>query len=103
MFSDKLSGKRSEIGYEEAEQIAIEGLQFVASDMELLGRFLAATGLGPETLRDAAADPTFLAGILEFLMSDESVLLSFLETRRIRPTMIAAARYRLSGDSGLDD
>lgn len=92
--------RQARIGRDEAEQIAIEGLQFIAGDMELLGKFLAATGLGPQNLRDAAADPGFLAGVLEFLMSDEPTLMSFLETRRIRPTLIAAARYQLSGDDG---
>lgn len=77
-------------------RIAIEALGFVASDMDLLGRFLAVSGLGPETLRAAASDPNFLLGVLEFLMSDESALLVFCENSRIRPTMIAAAHLALT-------
>ncbi|PLX36829.1 MAG: DUF3572 domain-containing protein [Hyphomicrobiales bacterium] len=87
----------------EAERIAVEGLQFIANDMELLGKFLALSGLGPHSLRDAAADPGFLAGVLEFLMADETTLLAFLETQRIRPTMIAAAHFRLAGDAPAHD
>ena len=70
-------------------------LAFIAEDGETLGRFLGATGLGPETLRAAAGEPGFLAAVLEFLMGDESLLLVFAERQRVRPTMIAAARHAL--------
>ncbi|WP_346432816.1 DUF3572 domain-containing protein [Breoghania sp.] len=82
---------------QEAEGIAVEALGFIAREPDHLGRFLAFSGLGPDTLRDAAAEPGFLAGVLEFLMSDESLLLTFTENARIRPTMIAVAHFRLVG------
>jgi len=69
----------------------------------LLGRFLAVSGLGPDTLRTAAENPGFLIGVLEFLMADEPSLLAFAENRRLRPTMIAAARYTLSKMHGDQD
>ncbi len=78
-----------------AETLAVAALSFLAEDPETLGRFLTATGLGPETLRAAAADPGFLAAVLEHLLADESLLLVFAERRRIRPMMIAAARHAL--------
>ncbi len=80
--------------------IATEAFSYVASDRELLGRFLADTGLGPDTLRQAASEPQFLLSVLEFFMSDESALLVFCENSRIRPTMIAAAHHTLSRLSG---
>ncbi|AXS40874.1 DUF3572 domain-containing protein [Breoghania sp. L-A4] len=83
---------------EEAEIIAVEALGFLAREPEHLGRFLAVTGIGPHAIRDVAGEPGFLAGVLEFLMSDETLLLAFTENARLRPTMIAAARYRLAGD-----
>ncbi|MEO6947009.1 MAG: DUF3572 family protein, partial [Nitrobacter sp.] len=42
---------------EVAEIVAIQALSFVAGDTERLGRFLAETGIGPETLRASASDP----------------------------------------------
>ncbi len=48
-------------------------------------------------IRSAANEPGFLAGVLEFYMSDEPLLLAFCENSSIRPTMIAAARYVLGG------
>ena len=80
-----------------AEELAISALSFLAEDPETLGRFLGATGLGPETLRAAATEPGFLVAVLEHLMGDESLLLVFSESRRVRPTMVAAARYTLAG------
>ncbi len=80
---------------EVAEEIAVDALAFLAEDGETLGRFLGATGLGPETLRAAAGEPGFLAAVLEHLMGDETLLLVFAERRRLRPTLIAAARHRL--------
>jgi hypothetical protein len=80
----------------EAQSLAIEALSFLATEPEHLGRFLAASGLGPQTLREAAADAAFLVGVLEFLMADEAILLAFSEISGTRPTMIAAARFTLS-------
>ena len=89
--------KQGGLSPQEAEAIAVEALSYIAREPDHLGRFLAFSGLGPETLRDAAAEPGFLAGVLEFLMSDESMLLAFTENARIRPTIIAVAHFRLVG------
>ncbi|TBW34322.1 DUF3572 family protein [Siculibacillus lacustris] len=86
---------RSGLSRERAEEVAIAALAHLAEDPEVLGRFLTATGLGPETLRAAASQPGFLAAVLEYLMGDESQLLVFAERQRLRPTMIAAARHAL--------
>jgi hypothetical protein len=83
------------ISRDTAENLAVEALTFLAEAPETLGGFLGATGLGPETLREAAAAPGFFAAVLEYLMGDEALLLVFTERRRIRPTMIAAARHAL--------
>lgn len=91
-------GKKSGITRDEAENLAIEALGFLAREPEHLGRFLAATGIGPHHIRDMASDPDFLAGVLEFLMADEPLLLTFTENARVRPTMIAAAHYLICGD-----
>ena len=81
----------------EAEAIAARALGFIAGDPEELGRFLALTGIGPETIRAAAADPAFLVGVLEYLLSNEPLLISFAARENVRPTLIAAARHILDG------
>jgi hypothetical protein len=80
---------------DDAAEVAIAALAFIAEDPEVLGRFLTATGLGPETLRAAAGEAGFPAAVLEHLMGDESLLLAFCERERLRPTLIAAARHAL--------
>ena len=40
---------------EVAEIVAIQALSFIAGEPERLGLFLAESGIGPETLRNAAA------------------------------------------------
>jgi hypothetical protein len=89
--------RQKPLSREAAAEIAVAGLQFLADDPETLGRFLSLSGLGPGDLRGIAGDPGFLVGILEFLMSDETTLVMFAESRHIRPTLVAAARYALAG------
>ncbi len=84
------------ISREDAEKLAISVLAVIAEDADVLGRFLAVTGLGPETLRSAASEPGFLAAVIEYLLQDESLLLTCTERLHVRPTLFAAARLRLA-------
>lgn len=89
------SGRTSSLTPEAAEKLATEALGYLAQDLEHLGRFLALSGIGPSELRSASAEPGFLAGVLEFYMEHESLLLAFTETKGYRPTMVAAAHLVL--------
>ena len=86
---------------EAAEIVAIQALSFVAGDPERLGAFLAESGIGPETLRGAAADPRFLAHVLDFVMRDDATVKAFAAASQLHPTNIAAAHQALN-DPGLD-
>ena len=81
-----------------AEIVAIQALSFIAGDPERLGMFLAETGVGPETLRSAAADPRFLAGVLDFVLRDDATVKAFAAASELDPTTIAAAREVLVED-----
>jgi hypothetical protein len=80
-----------------AEIVAIQALNFIAGDPERLGRFLAETGLGPASLRAAAQDPAFLAGVLEFILRDEKLVIGFAEATELGPETVSAAHIALSG------
>jgi hypothetical protein len=82
---------------EAAETIAIDALAELAADPERLGRFLTLTGLAPETLRDVAGAPGFLAAVLQHLAEDEPALLAFAANRGIAPETVEAARSALAG------
>jgi hypothetical protein len=79
------------------EALAIAALGFLASDGERLGRFLAVTGLGPESLRATARESGFLASVLGYLAEDETLLLAFAADNGVAPESIARARRRLAG------
>lgn len=76
----------------QAENCAIAALSFLAADPERLGRFLALTGLSPENIRAAAAEPHFLASVLDHLLADESLLLAFAANNALAPEHVALAR-----------
>ena len=81
---------------EVAEIVAIQALAFVAGDPERLGAFLAESGIGPDTLRSAAADPRFLAHVLDFVMRDDATVKAFAAASQLHPTNIAAAHQALN-------
>jgi hypothetical protein len=54
-------------------------------------------------LREQLTNPSFLAGILDFMLSDEPLLLSFCEEQNIAPTLIVQARRALPGSENLWD
>jgi hypothetical protein len=81
---------------EVAEIVAVQALSFIAGEPERLGLFLAESGIGPETLRHAAADPRFLASVLDFVMRDDATVKAFASVSQLHPTNIAAAHQALN-------
>ena len=80
-----------------AEIIAIQALNFIANDTDRLGRFLAITGIGPDGIRAINSQPGFLAGVLEYLMADESLVTEFAAHVAIDATDVARAHVALGG------
>ena len=89
--------RRLPITQDAAEMLAIQALTFIAGDRERLGRFLAATGIGPEQIRAAAGHPAFLAGVLDHLAGDERLLAAFAAAAGVEPAVIGKARAALGG------
>lgn len=88
---------------ENAEALAIQALGFVAADPELLPRFLAISGIEAQAIRQAAREPGFLAGVLQFIVAHEPTLLRFSQASGIPPQQVAAALRALPfGDESHD-
>jgi hypothetical protein len=88
---------------ERAQEIAIAALGYIAADPELLPRFLAITGIEPQSIRTAAQEPGFLAGVLHFIAAHEPTLMSFAESTGIQPDAIVQAMRALpQGDDRYD-
>jgi Protein of unknown function (DUF3572) len=81
---------------DEAEALAIQAT-FIAEDPERLSRFLGMTGIDVEQIRFAAREPGFLAGVLEHMLGDESLLIAFAASAGIDPAEVARARGALGG------
>ncbi len=86
---------RSLPNFEVAEAIAIKALGFLSADSDLMGRFLALSGLNPADLREIVAEPSFLAAILDFLLTDDSLILAFASNNGLSPEDVVAAKSRL--------
>ena len=82
---------------EQAEGLAIQALTFIAGDGERLGRFLAVTGIGPAEIRSAAREAGFLAGVLEYMASDDRLIATFAGENNLDPADIDRARMALAG------
>ena len=90
-------GRQSPGALNAAQALAIAALQFIASDEQRLGHFLATSGIGPESIRDAARETGFLAGVLEYLGSDERLLIEFARDQQLDPPAVMRARDTLAG------
>lgn len=82
---------------EAPEALALSTVQFIASEGDRLQRFLDLSGIAPESLRLRLGEPAFLAGVLDYLLGDEALLLEFAHWASLAPSEIAAARRSLGG------
>lgn len=87
----------AQLTQDRAEALAIQALTFIAGDSERLGRFLAVTGIGPAEIRAAAGEPGFLAGVLEYMASDERLIGTFADENGLDPGDVGKARATLAG------
>lgn len=84
------------INVTEAEAIGLKVLAFLCEDESRLSRFLALTGFDSAALRNAASDPQALAGILAYLLGNETDLMIFAEEQGIDPRLPQMAHDLLS-------
>lgn len=82
-----------------AEVIALNLLSYIAGDQDRLDRFIAITGIAPAGLGAAAGDASFLAGVMDYALADETVLTGFAESAGMKPETLIAIRRRLPGAS----
>jgi hypothetical protein len=87
--------QRDRLTKKDAESLAIQALAFIAGDSARIGPFLAATGIGPDMIRAAAREPDFLRGVLNYVASDDALLIAFATEADINPFDIPIARDML--------
>ena len=97
MKGEKIRSSRDRARREAAQALALAALSFLASEPEHLGGFLAATGIGPNDIRQASRDADFLSGVLDHVSGDEPLLIAFAQQQGIDPAEIERARAALGG------
>jgi len=80
-----------------AETLALNALGFLVNSSEDLDRFMALSGVEPAMLRVRAADPEFLAAVMDFLLANEKLLKDFCEAEALDPRTLHIARRALPG------
>lgn len=80
-----------------AETVALTALGWLAANEELLPVFLGASGSATDDLRGRAEDPEFLASVLDFLLMDDTWIVTFCTDAGLDPSEPAVARRLLPG------
>jgi hypothetical protein len=74
------------------QALALSALAWTLSDDDRASRFLALTGLTPDSVRGALEEPDFLAATLRFLESHEPDLVACADALGVAPTQLVEAR-----------
>ena len=80
----------------EVDALADPMLRFLAADSERLDRFFALTGLSPASIRDAADGASFSGDLLDYVSSDEALLLAFAGESGVEPARLAMLREAIA-------
>ncbi len=85
-------------GMEEAEKLALNALRFLAADAHYWSGFETMSGITPDAIAELAGERGFLSGVLDYLMSDDSLMLAFSGNAALPPEEVVRARQVLAGD-----
>lgn len=86
-----------------AETIALRAAAFLFSDERARDGFLAVTGADPASLRDQLQESETLTGLLDYLLSNEPLLLAFCAAEEIEPEEPGQARSALAPEPHPND
>jgi hypothetical protein len=85
------------IGREKAETLALQALEWLVGNDELLPVFLGSTGAGLDDLRAGATDPDFMGSVLDFLLMDDAWVTAFCDAHTLPYDQLMQARAALPG------
>jgi len=87
---------RDSLTRDRAETLALDGLAFLAGSPDRIGQFLKNSGLDAAELRRRAADPDILRAVLDFLLSDDSLVADFCRSEGLEPRDLHMANHLLA-------
>lgn len=82
---------------ESAETIALQALGWLAGNDDLFPTFLGSTGAAPSEIAERAAEPAFLASVLDFLLMDDDWIIAFCDAAGLAYTDPRNARAVMPG------
>ncbi|MGV8987924.1 MAG: DUF3572 domain-containing protein [Cypionkella sp.] len=86
-----------QIGRKTAETVAAQALAWIAGDAERINGFLNLSGLSPSELMAQAADPRTLGAVLDYVMTEDRMVMAFCDEVGLAYTVPQAARAALPG------
>ena len=94
------SDQNGGFGRETAETLALQALSWIAEDIDRLNGFMAMTGAAPADLANSAADAGFLIAVLDYLTSEDAMVVAFCDARGLTYLQPMTARAVLAGEAG---
>jgi hypothetical protein len=85
------------LSHERAEILALEALAWLAGQPDAIARFLTISGLEASDLRLAVGDSGLQASVLDYLLTNENLLLEFCQSASLKPQAVHTARHHLGG------
>lgn len=82
---------------DQAEIIALQALEWLAQDSDLMGVFLGSTGLSREDLFEIAKDPTRIHAVIDFIAQDDHWVLGFCDSIHLPAEKFLTLRATLPG------
>ena len=86
---------------EQAETIALQAITYISSQENYLISMMNQCGLTPQDLKNNLSDSSFLSGVLDFLLSNEEILIQFLQEIECEPEFVIRARMAFPGAQNL--
>lgn len=77
--------------------LALQGLTFLVADPQRIARFFSLTGLSPGDLKGFGESIEMQGAVLEYLLGDESLLLTFAAESGVRAQDVAPGHAELTG------
>lgn len=80
-----------------AEILAMRALGWLIAQPDELGAFLNQTGIDPGQISALAAQPSFLAAVMDFVLEADARVIGFCDAQGLRYSEIGQARAHLPG------
>ena len=92
----KTSRKNSIKSAQDGEILAVSAFGFLAGEQEYFAKFTQMSGIDVGDISEMVNSPSFLASVLSFLLSDDSMLLAFCQSTDSVPEDAIRAQHFLS-------